>query len=119
MRSVVVRSGATALCVVTLLGADIALAGEEGLEPTRMPFHDRGRQGQYESVTVAEGDHLWKISENHLRDRARRPVSDSEIGPYWRRVIEQNLESLRSGDPDLIYPGEVIELPEIEISGQP
>lgn len=59
------------------------------------------------TVVVVEGDHLWRISERHLGPGAR----DSEISPYWRRVIEVNLPGLRSGDPDLIYPGEVVELP--------
>ena len=61
-------------------------------------------------VTVEPGDHIWKISAKHLSDIG----SESRVAPYWRRVIKQNLHNLRSGDPDLIYPGEVISLPEVD-----
>jgi nucleoid-associated protein YgaU len=39
-----------------------------------------------------------------------------EISPYWRVVIETNREGLRSGDPDLIYPGETVVLPPVNES---
>lgn len=64
--------------------------------------------GEPDSVVVVKGDHLWKISARHLGDDA----SNNEIAPYWVEVIEVNTPHLRSGDPDLIYPGEVVELPE-------
>lgn len=60
-----------------------------------------------DSVVVVEGDHLWKISERRLGPSS----PDKLIAPYWREVIEVNTPRLRSGDPDLIYPGEVVELP--------
>lgn len=58
-------------------------------------------------TTVEKGDHLWKISATHLD----RYSPDQPVAPYWVEVIEVNTPHLRSGDPDLIYPGEVIELP--------
>lgn len=64
---------------------------------------------------VVSGDNLWTISSAHLS--AAMPdavVTASEIAPYWRLVIEQNTPRLRSGDPNLIYPGEVIHLPAIQ-----
>lgn len=75
---------------------------EASIEPTP-PDH----------VVVVSGDHLWKISERHVE--ATSP--GLRIAPYWLEVIEENRPRLRSGDPDLIYPGEVIVLP--ELSGQP
>ncbi|MGH8945305.1 MAG: LysM peptidoglycan-binding domain-containing protein [Acidimicrobiia bacterium] len=63
------------------------------------------------SVVVEPGDHLWKISASRLGGELGRDASDGEVWPYWRAVIEANVSRLRSGDPDLIYPGEVIELP--------
>lgn len=63
------------------------------------------------SVVVEPGDHLWKISATHLAEDLGREATDSEIWPYWREVIVANTPALRSGDPDLIYPGEVISLP--------
>jgi nucleoid-associated protein YgaU len=64
-------------------------------------------------VVVEKGDHLWKISARHLSE----VDPDSRIAPYWRSVVDLNQPRLRSGDPDLIYPGELIELP--PMSGLP
>jgi nucleoid-associated protein YgaU len=63
------------------------------------------------SVVVEPGDHLWKISEEHLARVLGRPAKDGEVDPYWRSVIETNRDVLASGDPDLIYPGERVTLP--------
>lgn len=63
-------------------------------------------------VTIVQpGDHLWKISEQHLFNLLEREPSDAEVSPYWRLTIEENLGDLRSGDPDLIFPGERVKLP--------
>jgi hypothetical protein len=40
-------------------------------------------------------------------------LSNGEIAAYWVRVVEANQGRLRSGDPDLIYPDEDIELPPV------
>jgi hypothetical protein len=40
-----------------------------------------------------------------------RTAAPEEVTPYWGSMIELNRASLLSGDPDLIYPGEVIALP--------
>ncbi|HEY6627853.1 MAG TPA: hypothetical protein VI193_02585 [Acidimicrobiia bacterium] len=68
--------------------------------------------GESDSVVVAKGDHLWSISAEHLEQRLARHPQDTEIGFYWHQVIEANRHRLRSGDPDLIYPGETVLLPE-------
>ena len=63
---------------------------------------------------VVEGDNLWTIARDHLaRATGRRPaeLGEREIARYWLRVVEANRASLRSGDPDLIYPGEQVRLP--------
>ncbi len=66
------------------------------------------------SVTVRRGDHLWSLSEHHLsRVLGRSDLGDHEIARYWVRVIEANRGTIRSGNPDLIYPGEVIVLPAV------
>lgn len=64
------------------------------------------------TVIVAKGDHLWKISARHLNAASSEAVTNAEIHPYWRKVIDRNLPALRSGDADLIFPGEIIEMPE-------
>ena len=63
------------------------------------------------SVVVEPGDHLWKISEDHLAAVLGRTAEDGEVDPYWRSVIEANRDRLLSGDPDLIFPGETVALP--------
>ena len=34
-----------------------------------------------------------------------------DVAPYWLRVVELNRHRLRSGNANLVYPGEVVELP--------
>jgi len=64
---------------------------------------------------VEVGDNLWTISETRLATMAPGGESDAaSIATYWRRVIELNTPHLRSGDPNLIHPGEQILLPSIE-----
>lgn len=62
-------------------------------------------------ATVAPGDNLWVIAERALHRTGAPHARAADIAPYWRRVVEVNRDSLRSGDPDLIHPGETIELP--------
>ena len=67
--------------------------------------------------TVRTGDHLWGIAEHHLEATLGRIGSDAEIATYWSHVIDVNRSRLRSGDPDLIFPGEVIECPPVGDAG--
>lgn len=63
---------------------------------------------------VASGDHLWAIAAADLAEGSPREASQlapEEIAPHWREVVEDNRGRLRSGDPDLIFPGERIVLP--------
>ena len=57
---------------------------------------------------VQPGDNLWLIAQRTLEQHAR-PAR--ELATYWHAVIDTNARTLRSGDPNLIYPGEVITLP--------
>lgn len=69
------------------------------------------------SYTVADGDNLWKIAAGHLAAVLDGPPSGGEIDDYWRTVISVNRDTLRSSDPNLIYAGEIITLPGVELSG--
>lgn len=62
-------------------------------------------------VTVSEGDHLWGLAERRVGEVLGRSPGDDEVAPYWAEVVAENRESIRSGDPDLIFPGEEIRLP--------
>jgi hypothetical protein len=69
------------------------------------------------SRVVINGDNLWTIARDHLA-QARGGGADKpatrEVAAYWLRVVEANRLRLRSGDPDLIYPGERIVLPPVD-----
>ncbi len=60
---------------------------------------------------VRPGDHLWSISGEHLAIVLDRAPTPDEHARYWVRVIEAARPVIRSGDPNLIYPGEEIPLP--------
>ena len=64
------------------------------------------------SHVVVQGDNLWRIAAAELsRVTGDANPSDGAIVPYWRRVVDGNRATLRSGDPSLIYPGEIVTLP--------
>lgn len=60
---------------------------------------------------VRPGDHLWSISGEHLAIVLDRAPTPEEHARYWVHVIDAARPVIRSGDPDLIYPGEEIPLP--------
>jgi nucleoid-associated protein YgaU len=60
---------------------------------------------------VVAGDNLWRIATARLADAFGRSPVDAEVLPYWRRVVDANRSTLRSGDPNLIFPGEIVALP--------
>lgn len=82
-------------------------AGGEGAAPDRSAIESAPT-----TVTVAPGDNLWNLARDRLTTVRGRPPTDHDTFVYWRKVIETNRDGLRSGDPDLIFPGEVIVLPE-------
>ena len=53
-----------------------------------------------QSYTVVQGDSLSKI--------AKRVYGKAS---YWRQIFEANRDNIK--DPDLIYPGHVLRLPEL------
>lgn len=105
MRRVLTIIGLVALSMAT--GVAFASPAERIRLPVTVSPEDRSPAGP-DTVVVVQGDHLWKISARHLGDGA----SDREVTPYWSEVVEVNTPNLRSGDPDLIYPGEIVELPQ-------
>ena len=61
--------------------------------------------------TVAPGDTFWSIAEDVVRTDGRAP-SDHDVVSYWHALIDRNRDRLRvPGEPDLIFPGQVFELP--------
>lgn len=100
------RLGVAAALVLVGSVAAASPTGVDGFVPIAI-----GDGTQKGTVVVEPGDHLWRISQTHLDRALDRPARPEEVDPYWRAVIDANREQLVSGDPDLIYPGEVVRLP--------
>jgi nucleoid-associated protein YgaU len=86
-------------------------------DPTpRSPTPD-GPAAREPTMTVANhvvvpGDNLWRIAAAEVARRAGgAEPTDAAIVMYWRAVIAANRATLRSGDPSLILPGEIVTLP--------
>lgn len=62
---------------------------------------------------VVPGDHLWGISVERLTAAFGRAPSEVETATYWSELVDANRSTLRSGDPDLIFPGEVVTCPPV------
>lgn len=63
-------------------------------------------------VTVEAGDSFWSIAQDNLARSWGRSPNAAEITTYWRQVIDVNHDRLvRPHDPDLIYPGQIFQLP--------
>jgi nucleoid-associated protein YgaU len=61
-----------------------------------------------DEVVVAPGDSFWSLAEEAVAEGAA-------VGPvdgYWRRLVALNAPRLVDpGNPDLLYPGQVLLLP--------
>jgi len=64
--------------------------------------------------TVATGENLWRIADGRLQAEFGTRPTTAVVAEYWRRLIDANRMTLRSGDPNLIYPGEIIAIPPLE-----
>jgi hypothetical protein len=77
-----------------------------------------GGDGQEEQThRVVGGDNLWAIARDHLsrqRSGGSGEPTNHEVAAYWLKVVQANRDRLRSGDPDLIYPGERVTLPPVD-----
>jgi hypothetical protein len=66
--------------------------------------------------TVIRGEHLWSIAAARVATATGKlpdDLSPADIASYWLRVVEINRPRFRSGNPNLVYPGEVVELPPV------
>lgn len=61
---------------------------------------------------VRPGDHLWSVAARTLASTWGTAVSDGEVTPYWRAVVDANRDRLVDpANTDLIVPGQVLTLP--------
>jgi nucleoid-associated protein YgaU len=66
---------------------------------------------------VVAGDSLWTIARDTLAAAQGRTPSEAELHHYWQQLIERNRPRLADAEnPDLIFPGQVVELPTVPVS---
>jgi hypothetical protein len=61
------------------------------------------------SHVVVQGESLWRIARTVLSTDGSSPTG-SAVSDFWRSIYELN-EDLIGDDPNLIHPGQVLELP--------
>ena len=72
------------------------------------------------TVIVEKGDHLWSLAEEQLRESLGREPTINETTAHWLTFIEVNEGNLLPPhDPDLIYPGQILDQPAVTIDGVP
>lgn len=59
---------------------------------------------------VLPGEHLWSIARDRVA-AAGTGDDDETIARYWRELVAANADDLPSGDPDLVFPGQLLILP--------
>lgn len=65
-------------------------------------------------VIVEHGDNLWALATETLERHGVHDPNSAAVAGYWRLVVAGN--RVRSGDADLIVPGETIEMPAYELA---
>ncbi|MPZ73086.1 MAG: hypothetical protein GEU74_07615 [Nitriliruptorales bacterium] len=63
---------------------------------------------------VRPGDHFWSIAQRHLAQSLGADPDDVTTARYWRRLVAHNRRNLVDrANPDLLHPGQVVELPPV------
>ncbi len=63
---------------------------------------------------VEAGESFWLIAQQLVAERRGTTVEDltpADVHDTWVELVETNRATIRSGNPNLIYPGEVVTLP--------
>ena len=83
----------------------------------RRPRRPRRADRVATEVVVAPGDNLWELAARTLARATGRDRAPTSSTSRSRRtgcaVCDRNRATLRSGDPNLIFPGEVVVLPPV------
>jgi nucleoid-associated protein YgaU/DNA-binding SARP family transcriptional activator len=95
----------------------LVLPSDAVVEPTTAPVVDATPSAEVPAaseteVVVERGDNLWTISEDRIESELGREAGDPEVAPYWQTVVDANQDRyVQAGNPNLIYPGQVLVLP--------
>ena len=90
---------------------------EPGIEDPAPTLEPEGSYSAPLTWQVRPGDHLWSIAGDHLAIVLDRPPTRDEHRNYWVKVVDAAQPIIRSGDPNLIYPGEEIPMPPLLNAG--
>jgi nucleoid-associated protein YgaU len=71
-------------------------------QPAPLPSPRLSTPGRH---VVVAGESLWSIARDQVGS------DDAALLPYWRALCDANRATLRSGDVNVIYPGETVVLP--------
>jgi hypothetical protein len=64
------------------------------------------------SRTVQRGENFWTIARSQLLTSLEREPTENEVVTYWRELVKRNQQVLlQPENPDLLFAGQVIELP--------
>jgi len=92
----------------------VSVAEEPG--PEALESDEATADGEASTAMVVEkGDHFWAIAAHELEQAWGRAPTDAEIVPYWQEVVDLNRQTITSGDPDMIYPGEQLQIPPVPV----
>jgi hypothetical protein len=104
--------GSTGPAYLPFTPAPTPAPSQTQVEPPE-PIAPGGSEGEVAPThTVVAGENFWLIARSHLQELWQRSPSNREVARFWLDLIAANRARLQSGDPDLIFPGEVFELPE-------
>jgi hypothetical protein len=78
------------------------------------PISTTGTSPTNGARVVVSGESLWSIASAALTKQLGATPSLVDVDVYWRAVVTMNVPGLRSGDADLIYPGETVILPDFD-----
>ena len=85
-----------------------AVATQGGAAPPTRSFETEPRRHTY---VVRTGDSLWRITERTLTDRGNGMVTSADIAQFWPVIYAAN-RTLIGDDPNLILPGQTLDIPE-------
>lgn len=74
--------------------------------------HPASSDSRHDTYIVRVGDSLWRIAERTLLARNEGSVASADIGRFWPSIYEAN-RVLIGDDPNLIFPGQMLEIPEV------
>jgi len=86
--------------------APTAVAAAIAASPVATPLSIAPAPAATTTHVVATGESLWSIARDQVGGDA------TELDRYWRALCDANRAALRSGDVNVIHPGETLVLPE-------